>query len=339
MNTSLTQLRAILTEPAPELFFTRNDAEDIRMGDIVLRRNEDWEKARESPIDIAIVGVPQDEGVKRNKGREGAQKAPMEIRRALYKLTPFVPDEMSAAAGNKRLSSLRIFDLGDVLLGETLEETHDRLETVVATLMDHRIIPIVLGGGHDISYPNFRGFSRTAKRVGVVNIDTHLDYRPAVPMRHSGTSFRLMLDEPASVLAPQNIVEFGIQPFANVEAHYRAMLERGTRIMMLDEIRKNGFAPAFAGALRIAADGTERTMVSFDIDAVRSSDAPGVSAPSPTGFFAEEILQAAFECGTSSHVGMIDIAEVNPNFDVDNRTAKLAALVVMHFLSGFCRRI
>ncbi len=326
----LNSLHDILAKPAPELFFSRNDAEDIRMGDIVLKHREDWEM----PIDVAILGVPQDEGVKRNRGREGARKAPSEIRRALYKLTPFVPE----ASAHKKLLSLRILDAGDVRLGESLEETHDRLETIVAALTENRIFPIVLGGGHDISYPNFRGFSRQTQRVGVVNIDTHLDYRPPVPMRHSGTSFRLMLDETEPKLLPRNMVEFGIQPFANVEAHYWAMVERGARIMMLDEIRKKGFIPAFADALHIAADGTDRTMVSFDMDAVRSSDAPGVSAPSPAGFFAEEILQAAFECGTSSHVGMIDIAELNPNFDVDNRTAKLAALVVMHFLSGFVQR-
>jgi formiminoglutamase len=80
-------------------------------------------------------------------------------------------------------------------------------------------------------------------------------------------------------------------------------------------------------------------MVSFDMDAVRGADAPGVSAPSPVGLFAEDMLQAAFLTGKSSLVRLIDIAEVNPEYDIDGKTAKLAALVVMHFLSGFCRRM
>lgn len=328
-------LHSILIEPAQELFFSRNDSEDIRMGDIVVKNREQWNEK----IDIAILGVPQDEGVKRNRGREGARKAPTEIRRALYKLTPFLP----ATPDIKRISSLRILDIGDIRLGATLEETHDRLETAVAALSENGIFPIVLGGGHDISYPNFRGFSRQTQRVGVVNIDTHLDYRPPVLteqglMRHSGTSFRLMLDEAEPKLLPQNMVEFGIQPFANVEAHFNALCERGATIMMLDKVREKGMKTAFTEALRIAEQGTERIMVSFDMDAVRSSDAPGVSAPSPTGLFAEEILEAAFQAGKNRLVRLIDIVEVNPEYDADGRTAKLAALVVMHLLAGYCQR-
>lgn len=333
-------LRDILVEPASNLFFSRNDSADIRMGDIVLRKMEGYVPE----VKIGLLGVPQDEGVRRNKGRTGARGAPTEIRRALYKLTPFAPDQIapeqfapdrSAVNG---IPALRIFDFGDVREGRVLEETHERLEYAVEIMMGEGIVPIVLGGGHDISYPNFCGFSKTASRVGVVNIDAHLDFRNPVPERHSGTSFRQMLNDVQEKLLPQNLVEYGIQPFANVAEHFQEMTQRGATILTFDHIRAKGFTHTFENALRLASNGAERVMVSFDIDAVRGADAPGVSAPSPVGLFAEDMLQAAFLTGKSSLVRLIDIAEVNPEYDIDGKTAKLAALVVMHFLSGFLQR-
>jgi formimidoylglutamase len=328
-------LRDILVEPASNLFFSRNDSADIRMGDIVLRKMEGYVPE----VNIGLLGVPQDEGVRRNKGRTGARGAPTEIRRALYKLTPFAPDQFApdqiAANG---IPALRIFDFGDVREGRVLEETHERLEYAVEIMMGERIVPIVLGGGHDISYPNFCGFSKTASRVGVVNIDAHLDFRNPVPERHSGTSFRQMLNDEHEKLLPANLVEYGIQPFANVAEHFQEMTQRGVNILSFDHIRAKGFTHTFESALRLASSGAERVMVSFDMDAVRGADAPGVSAPSPVGLFAEDMLQAAFLTGKSSLVHLIDIAEVNPEYDIDGKTAKLAALVVMHFLSGFLQR-
>jgi len=252
----------------------------------------------------------------------------------LYKLTPLHPDQFP----QNDIPALRIFDFGDIREGSTLEETHERLEYAVEIIMEQGIVPIVLGGGHDISYPNFCGMSRAVDRVGVLNIDAHLDFRPPVPERHSGTSFRLMLEDEHKKLLPANMVEFGIQPFANVAEHFEEMVNRGATVLTLDRVRANGCAQTFAEALCIASANVGRVMVSFDMDAVRSADAPGVSAPSPVGLFAEDMLQAAFLAGKHSLVQFIDIAEVNPEYDADGRTAKLAALVVMHFLSGFVQR-
>ncbi|MBL7989979.1 MAG: formimidoylglutamase [Candidatus Kapabacteria bacterium] len=323
-------LRDILIEPAPNLFFSRNDSADVRMGDLVLRKMEGYVPE----VKIGIVGVPEDEGVRRNKGRVGARRAPTEIRRALYKLTPLHPDQFP----QNDIPALRIFDFGDIREGSTLEETHERLEYAVEIIMEQGIVPIVLGGGHDISYPNFCGMSRAVDRVGVLNVDAHLDFRPPVPERHSGTSFRLMLEDEHKKLLPANMVEFGIQPFANVAEHFEEMVNRGATVLTLDRVRANGCAQTFAEALHIASANVGRVMVSFDMDAVRSADSPGVSAPSPVGLFAEDMLQAAFLAGKHSLVQFIDIAEVNPEYDADGRTAKLAALVVMHFLSGFVQR-
>lgn len=317
-----------LSPPDEKLFFSRSDSSDPRMGDLVLR----GEKNFSDDITIGIVGVPVDDGVKRNGGRVGAKGGPDAIRTEFYKRTAFV-------IGKERSpSSVPVFDFGDVKPGKTLEETHESLTDVVQTLVNAGIVPIVLGGGHDIAYPNFAGFSAGKKNVGVINIDTHLDYRKPIPKRNSGTSFRQMLDQHMSPLNAMNLVQIGIQSFANAEDHYSELVERGATVFSLRDVRTDGITKVLELAYELATSSTDSLYISFDLDAVHSADAPGVSAPLPTGLTPEEFLTAALFAGKRRKTKIIDIAEMNPKYDVDGRTAKLAALAMMYFLTGIANR-
>lgn len=316
-------------EPTDEkLFYSRNDSTDPRMGDIVRR----GEKQFSSDITVGIIGVPTDEGVKRNGGRIGAKEGPDAIRSALYKRTPFVIGK------DKSLSGLSLYDFGNIKTGKTLEETHERLAETVHLLVQANIIPIVLGGGHDIAYPNFLGFSKGKKNVGVINIDTHLDYRKPNPKRNSGTSFRQMLDHPHSPLNAMNFVEVGAQSFANAHEHYSELIERGATIFSLRDVREEGITKILDLAYELATTSVDSLYISFDLDAVRSAEAPGVSAPLPTGLSTEEFLTAALFAGKRRKTKIIDIVELNPKYDVDGRTANLAALAVLYFLTGVVNR-
>ena len=116
------------------LFFTRNDPADPRLGERVAG---DYAAAA-----VVILGCPQDEGVRRNKGRPGAAQGPAEIRRALYKMT---------AHG---FAALGLCDAGDVVPQATLEDTHAALQAAVTQLLADGKRVVVLGGGNDISYPD-----------------------------------------------------------------------------------------------------------------------------------------------------------------------------------------
>ncbi|MBP6672717.1 MAG: formimidoylglutamase, partial [Bacteroidetes bacterium] len=313
-----------LDPPDEKLFFSRKDDSDPRMGDLVLR----GEANVTDEIAVGIVGVPTDEGVKRNGGRIGAKDGPDAIRAEFYKRTPFVIGK------EKSPSSVPVFDFGNIKVGKTLEETHNRLTETVQTLVAAGIVPIVLGGGHDIAYPNFVGFSAGKRNVGVINIDTHLDFRKPIPKRNSGTSFRQMLDHPSSALNAMNFVEVGIQSFANAADHYSELVERGATVFSLRDVRNEGVTKTLDLAYELATASVDSLYISFDMDVVHSADAPGVSAPLPTGFTAEEFLTAALFAGKRRKTKLIDIVELNPKFDIDARTAKLAALAMMYFLTG-----
>lgn len=326
-----------LTPPKADLFFSRG-VDDPRFGDIVMRVGDPADvheilarmDALGTPPRVAIVGVPQDSGVERNGGRVGAAAAPDAIRRWLYRLTTF---DFEAS---RAIPSSFVIDLGDIDCSGELEQIHDRLSDIVAGVTAAGIIPIVLGGGHDITYATITGASHTFGTLGAINFDAHLDVRPPNPLRNSGTPFRMLIDEGA--LAPGSFIELGIQSFVNASSHVSWLTGRGGRIITLEAARARGFAKALSTAWQAVTSSTLHIYGSLDIDGVRAADAPGVSASMPDGFTAEELLFAARQLGQRTATIGLDIVEVNPTYDRDGITAKLAAHAVARFVAGVASR-
>lgn len=297
--------------PDEGLFYTRNDPNDLRLGETIVRPREHFARCQ-----VVIVGCPQDEGVARNKGRLGARLAPTEIRRALYRLP-------KPAA----VDPLRIFDLGDVMPRATLEATHQRHYEIVRQLLQEGKVVITLGGGNDIAYPDVKAAAKHFERVLAVNIDAHLDLR-ADEEPNSGTPYRQLLIE--RHLLPELFHEVGIQPLANSPTYLEYAEAKGVRIHPLEEVQKRGVDEVLRGAL--SASQVKAIFWGFDLDSVRASDAPGVSAPSPVGLTAEEICRIGTIAGRDPRTRILEISEVNPSFDIDGRTSRLAALILMHAL-------
>jgi len=311
---------ALLLAPVdPALFFSKNDPDDPRMGDITLRDPGDFPGAAR----VALIGVPQDIGVERNGGRTGAAAAPDMVRAMLYRLTPYAGEGDSIPEGF-------LFDMGNIRCDGTLEEIHGRLAEVVRHVCSAGLLPVVIGGGHDITYAAASGVYDVHGALGVLNVDAHLDVRPPNPLRNSGTWFRMLIEE--EKIATHGAVEFGIQSFANAEAHARWFREHGGRIMPLHEIRSLGFQKALSTALLMAGSGADHLYGTLDIDGVRAADAPGVSATMPDGLSGAEFLAAAYALGARPNIAALDLVELNPRFDRDNITAKLAAHAVMRFM-------
>ena len=302
----------LLLPPDPGLFYTRNDANDPRMGDAVLRGPECYQGAR-----VVLVGCPQDEGVRRNKGREGAAQAPACIRRALYRYP------ISAAH-----EGLRLADLGDVPLLGTLEATHDALHAVVRQCLRDGKKVVVLGGGNDLSYPDCSALAKEVDGILAFNVDRHLDVR-ADPVRNSGTPYRQLLEE--GFLGAGSFHEVGINSFANALPYLRYVEELGVGVHQLAEVRERG-AGALVQALAAASEA-RGIFWGFDLDVVRASEAPGVSDPSPMGLSAKEVCEIADVAARDPRTRVLELPEVNPAYDRDGITCKLAANIVMRALA------
>lgn len=284
---------------------------------------------------MVLLGVPQHIGVERNGGRPGAAAAPAAIRTQLYKLAT------SAVADAMRNGSMAVVDGGDIVTdGKTLEQIHDETEDVVYRHMANGRFPIVLGGGHDTAWPTIRAFDRRGEPYGVVNIDAHADVRPLLDgfRAHSGSPFLQMLTATASALAPGAFVEFGLQHHAVATSHLALLASYDATVLMIDDIRRRGLHAAWDRAMAVLTS-TRAGYISLDMDAFASAYAPGVSAPAADGFAPHEVGYCLRLAGRNATLKAMDVVEVNPSFDVDNRTAKLAATMIMELLAGMADRL
>ncbi len=307
------------TRPDPILFSSRNDRNDPRLGEIVGIDEREYAAAN-----IVILGCPQDEGVRRNNGRVGAAAAPDAIRTQFYKLTTFNIKN-------------RIFDLGNVKIGGSLEATHETHFDVVCQLLRDGKRVIVLGGGNDISYPDGAAMAEVFGSewwIGV-NIDSHLDVRIA-DQRNSGTPYRQLLEE--KLLLPTYFYEVGFQSHFCSPIYYEYIRSLGVHRISLELLRSRSDADVeLKEMIRekfIGHSSSLNTFFGFDMDAVRANDAPGTSAPSPLGLRASEFIQLVKYAASLANTRIIEFSEVNPNFDIDNRTTRLVAIGMHRFCTG-----
>ncbi len=157
----------------------------------------------------------------------------------------------------------------------------------------------------------------------------------ALPLpRNSGTPYRQLLDE--HLLLPENFAQIAFQAQVNSPIYFDYLKNLGVVVISLENIQDSKFQ--IQDLLRQQFSIREirfPTFFGFDTDSVRASDAPGVSASSPIGLTAEEFISLAGFAGGLNETKIVEFTEVNPNFDIDNRTAKLVA-VAMH---KFCQNI
>lgn len=307
---SLVNLFELTERPDTTLFFHRDEAGDPRLGEIVRWQPKDYSNAP-----VVLLGCPQDEGVRRNGGRAGAAAAPDAIRTCLYKLV--APEGFA------------LFDLGNTPIQATLEETHALQQRIVAQVMRDGKTLISLGGGNDLSYPDCAGLAQVAGDVLAFNVDAHLDVR-ANPVRNSGTPYRMLLEE--NHLLPANFYEMAYQPFAVAESHLAYLREKGAHAHSLHDLREQGLLAAFRHILKNAANGS--VFWGIDLDSVHLAEAPGVSAPNVLGLTADELCQITELAGCDPRSRLIEFTEVNPAYDIDQRTCRLTAVAIFHFLAA-----
>jgi formiminoglutamase len=270
-----------------------------------------------------ILGFPSDEGVRRNGGRVGAAGGPRAIRGALYRL-----------AADPRLEEFEDFlgrtrDLGDLEISRNLEADQEHLGEALAPHLDAGVFVIVLGGGHETSYGHFLGYARVGKKVEIINWDAHPDVRELKQGRgHSGSPFRQAIEHPSGACRRYSVA--GLQPHSVARAHNQFVQEHG-RAVWREEVSRASIDELYQAV-------TAPALVSFDLDAVIESEAPGVSAPNVAGLSSDLWLAAANAAGRSASVSSVDVVEENPAFDQDGRTARLAALTVWWLLRGRAER-
>lgn len=277
---------------------------------------------------VGILGVPFDYGIYLVGGRPGARLAPQNIKKEFFKLIK----------GKKLFDFIEIIDYGNVNpKGRKVKETHERLRKAVLKIIKDGSLPIVIGGSHDNSYGSSKALAQICKKVGGINIDAHYDVRPVINGKiNSGTPFRRLLDD--KILIGKNFVELGLHSPRNLVEHYKYLMQKKTTVLKLDSINEVGIKKAMDKALRVASKNTNAVVFDIDIDGVQKRFAPGCSAPCVKGFTKKQVLQAAFIAGQNEKVKLFNLMEVSPVYDINNKTVKLAAQLVLSFIKGVNKR-
>jgi len=306
---------------------TRPGAEyDARPGRLAAR----LQRASHQGCRCALLGLPDDLGVQLNGGRPGARTGPSEFRHALARFGV----AWDGLAG--RELDLHVFDAGDVepAPGEdeaALFETHRRVLEAVSYLHEHSLLPVCIGGGHDLSLPSISALSRAAGApLGGINLDAHLDVRTRVG---SGMPFRRLIE--GGQLEPARFAEVGLGRFSNDPGDLEWISARGARLLFAETLLEQGLDVA---GLLDHATGGGAAFVSIDLDGLDQTLAPAVSAPSPLGVRLHDATRLAEAAGAHPLVRHFDLMEFCPRFDLDSRTARSAVLLFLHFLAGLLVR-
>lgn len=284
-------------------------------------------EAKEKKPNWALLGIPDHEGVRAVGGRIGAASGPKVFREAFAKL-------------NGRLPLHRwMKDFGDVSdVSSDVEKNHRQAIDSVEQAHTLAGLSVIVGGGHDHGYSQLEGVLRSLRknkkkiRLGCINLDAHLDVRKPEPTINSGSPFYLALEN--KTVAPQDLIEFGIQSHCNGAELQSYIHSKKARVVPFTELRNGKAASAFARVLKPLAARCDAVVLSFDLDAVAAAFAPGVSAPQVEGFSPSDILAIMEIAGRHPKVTSLGIFELNPEFDRDSITAKLAAISAFHFLEG-----
>jgi formiminoglutamase len=279
---------------------------------------------------IALLGLPDDTGVRLNGGRAGAALGPRAFRAALASF-----GTRWDLAANAPLD-VRVLDAGDVEPAgggdePALAETHARVEAAARALHEAGCVTVGIGGGHDLALPCIAAWARhRGQAVGGINLDAHLDVREKVG---SGMPFRRLIAD--GHLDPRAFVELGLGRFANDQRDVEWARAQGATLVSADEVLTSGFSPA---ALLKQALAPGAGFVSIDLDGIDAAFAPGVSAPCPLGLGVGHAARLAEAAGSDARVGHFDLMELCPPHDHEGRTARLAALLFLSFVAGWRER-
>ena len=304
---------SIYFDPIPEELFSEQEASlhpRIQRSIAVHTLNSGFPEAQE--MDIAIIGVAEDRASVNNRGSAAAAD---EVRKYLYKLFP--------GSWN-----CRIADLGNIRQGFTIEDTYFALTSTLEHLIANRILPVVIGGGQDLTFAMYKSYEKLEQIINMAVIDPMFDLGETQKALNSQTFLSKIIMQKPNFLF--NYTNLGFQTyFVDQPA--------------LDLMKKLLFDTYRLGMLTADLKETEplvrnADLVSFDMGAIRAADAPGNGNASPNGFTGEQACQIARYAAMSDKLSSIGFFELNPSFDRGGTTAHLLAQMIWYVFEGYNSR-
>ena len=262
---------------------------------------------------IALFGIKEERGAPAN---QGTAAGPDEVRRKLYQL-------------KRGMGGYRIVDLGNLNIGHDVNESYVRVSEVCRMLLEQNVLPIIIGGSHDLDYGQYCAYESMNKLVSLLNIDAFLDLdekKESAENKHH--IHKILLHEPNYL-------------FSYTHLAYQSYLIDPQAVNVLEKLYFEAFR---VGQLRTNLQEIEpiirnADMVAFDVTAIRSSDAPGNANAQPFGLTGEEACQMCWYAGLNEKLSSIGFYEYNPSHDDQHKkTASVVATMIWYFIEGYYNR-
>lgn len=271
-------------------------------------------------LQVAITGVPMDLGV---TNRPGSRFGPRALR-TIERIGPY-----NHVLDCAPVQELRVADIGDVPFQSRyrLELSHDDIEKRFNQIVDAGVIPLAVGGDHSITHPIMKAVGKK-QPVGMIHIDAHCDTGglfDQTKFHHGGPFRNAVLD---GVLDPARTIQIGIR--GSSEYLWEFSYESGMTVIHAEEVTGLGIPAIIERAKAIVGDGP--TYLSFDIDSLDPSFAPGTGTPEIGGLTTREVLELIRGLKGINLVGG-DVVEVAPQYDATTNTAQTGAQVLFEILS------
>ncbi|MBL4655036.1 MAG: formimidoylglutamase [Bacteroidia bacterium] len=268
-----------------------------------------------SDKDIAIIGVQEDRNGNNNIGASFASNL---VREKFYQL-------------HKGHFNPQIADLGNILAGNTVQDTYIALTNIVTELIDQNIIPIIIGGTQDLAYAQYQGYQNMGQTIDLVTVDPKFDLgnlNENDPISSDNHLFKIITHHPNYLF---NVTVLGYQTYFVDQPAIETFEKLNFDSYRLGEVRSN--LEEVEPIVRTA------DMLSFDISSVKLADAPGNNNANPNGFYGEEACQIARYAGLSNKLSSIGFYELNPEQDNRGQTSSLVSQMIWYFIEGFYSRV
>jgi formiminoglutamase len=280
---------------------------------------------------LAVIGAPLRLG-SITPGR--CDLAPAAVREILRKFSCY---DIESDAD---LRSIEVRDLGDLPLADLKpEEAFDPLRDAVRDALAGAEAVVVIGGDNAVTRAGVHGvsdsFANSLENCGLITLDAHFDLRDLSKGLTNGNPVRALL---ADGLPGVNIVQIGIQPFANSQAYAQVASDAGITVVTMSQIRAHGVERLLTESLEDLSGRVERIYVDLDMDSLERIFAPATPGSRPGGLTPYELRRVAWLCGAHSLVRAIDLVEVDPAQDLAGVTVMATASCLLSFASGLLAR-
>ena len=274
-------------------------------------------------VDVGIIGVPLDIGT---SNRTGTRYGPRQIRSESVLIRPY-----GMATGAAPFDSFQVADLGDVAINPyNLAASIALIENHYRDLLTQPLKPISLGGDHTITLPILRAIAKKHGTVALIHVDAHADVNDTMfgeKITH-GTIFRRAIEE--GLVEPGKMFQIGLRATGYAADEFDWARDKGVTVVTAEECWYKSLAPLM-DSIRSNIGAEQPTYLSFDIDGLDPSVAPGTGTPEPAGLMTSQGLEIIRGCFGLNLVGA-DLVEVSPPYDTTGNTALMAANLVFEML-------